>query len=235
MLFAALLSAVLVVPITAQNPFFGLRGAEKALSISASLDNTSFQGAEINTGIIIEDFLYLGVDLGIDSHTIEDIPAQELQLGILLIAAVLQQDEVFPVSCTVSGSFRKNNFKSDYLTENDLSKAGTAYSIGLDVFRDFPLTPTFAFRVGLTGSYLSHSYTIEPDTGVSTYEDRTFEKNIDYLYGITTGISFDITEKVMLTFDIKACLDSNFHIIYGPSFSISSISGPVAEEEQNSP
>lgn len=229
LLIALLLALLLNFSIGAQNNFPGKSGDGRELAISASMDNISFDNIGIGAGFVIEDFLFIGLDLGVGFEELQSVPSQELQLGVTCRAAVLQQDELFPISCTISGSFKKNNFKSDYLADNDLIKSGTGYSVGLDIFRDFTLTPKLALRVGLTGSYMSSSYTTEPETGLVDYEDRIFENNIDYLYGIIVGLSVEITERMIFSVDLKGCLNSDFHVIYGPSIRISSFSGPEEE------
>ncbi|MBN2655987.1 MAG: hypothetical protein JXR86_02930 [Spirochaetales bacterium] len=212
-----------VFSLTAQNRFPGDSGSRQEFAVEVSMDNISFNDVALIGGFVVEDFLFLGVDLRMDFDEIESLPAQNLQLGISARAAVLQQDDLFPLSCTLFGTFRKDKVIGDYLTDNELIKSGTGFSVGTDLFRDFVLNPDMALRIGLTASYRSQSFTTEPETGPTAYEDRVFEDVTGFGGGLIAGITFRINERMLLSVDLKGGINNDLHVIYGPSISISSI------------
>jgi len=204
----------------AQNRFPGGDGDGQVLTISAGMDNTAFEGLGLKAGFVIEDFLFIGGDWNMDFITLGEKPGREIYLGICATAALLKADEFFPVSCNVTGSFRKISFTGAYLEENEYVKSGTGFSVEGDIFRDFSLSIPGFIRAGITGGYTSSTYTTEPAGGLSDYSEKQFEENINYWYGLIAGASFVVTEKMVLSVELRGSLDKDFHILYGPAVSI---------------
>ena len=213
--------------ICAQETFLDQIQDGKEIDFSFSMDNISAGTLRLGTGFTVENFLHVGLSWMMNFTQIANLPAQELRIGIVARAAVLKQDKSIPFSCILIGSFTKENFLSQYLQDNELRKTGTGLSVGLELFRDFVLKSPTAIRLGLIGGYETDSYVTEPLSGLVDASEREFQENVSFSYGIVSGVTFLLSDRLVLSVFFEGRLDQDFHILYGPRIQLLSSHVPI--------
>ncbi len=230
-----LLLILLSVPIcVAQNRFLTYSGDSSEIGIGFSMENVSFNAVNFAAGFTIEDFIFLGLIANLNFTSQSGNPAQELVSGFNCKIAVIQQDDIIPLSSLIFGQFLKKNVISDSLQESDLIKTASGFSAGIEIYRDFALGNKINLRLGLGALYSSDNYVTEPEAGLSDSSDRIFEKENSYKYGIDLAVSILLTEKLLLTTEIDIDLNNEFKLEYGLDFYFTALKVPLIFNENSS-
>jgi hypothetical protein len=222
-----ILFAFSCIALHAQESFLDQIQDGKEIDFSFSMDNISAGTLMLGTGFTVENFLHIGLLWKMNFTQIVNLPAQELRIGIVARAAVLKQDQSIPFSFNLIGSFTKENFLSQYLQDNEMRKTGTGLSVGLELFRDFVLKSPAAIRLGLVGAYETDSYVTEPLSGLVDVSEREYQENVSYTYGIFGGVTFLLSDRLLLSVFLDGRLDQDFHIRYGPRIQLLSSDVPI--------
>jgi hypothetical protein len=89
-----------------------------------------------------------------------------LALGFDYNVNVLKQSNNVPLSVQINGSYGLTSVDSEYLDSINRQRRATGYTVGLDMARNFRLTPYWLLRLNALLDYRSFTYTIT-DTSVA--------------------------------------------------------------------
>lgn len=201
-------------------------GGKNRVAIGVGMVGAAFEGLFLDTGTVIEDYLYLGVGWNLKAGTLEGEAMQQSMIRGMCGIPVLTQDDVIPVSFLLTGIYEKISTTSDYLDTQLLIRTGTGYEAAVDLYRDFTIGSGFLLRTVLSGVYASGVIITEPVVG--SVGSAVTERYTDYLYGLKLGVLYNLQDRLVLSFVINGHLDGAFGIHYGAVFGIS-----AAENKNN--
>lgn len=189
------------------------------VSIGFGMENIAFEGLYVDTGTVIEDYLYIGVGWNLKLGTLEGESMQQSMLRAFCGLPVISQDDVVPLSFLLTGVYEKINTTSAYLDTAELIRTGTGFQAAADLYRDFALNGGFTLRMVLSGVYASGVILTE-SVGYTEVTPVT-EPYTEYLYGLKVGILYNLEERLGLGLTATVHLDGAFGIHYGAVFTMS--------------
>ena len=190
------------------------------VTLGFGMAGTAFEGLFIDTGTVIEDYLYLGVGWNLKFGTLGEAPLQESVIRGVCALPVLTQDDIIPVSFILTAIYEKINSSGAYLDTEGLIRTGTGYEAAVDLYRDFAVGSGFTLRTVLSGVYTAGVLITEPLVG--TTGTTTTERYARYLYGIKLGVLYKLEDRLVLSFAVNGHMDESFGIHYGAVFGIAS-------------
>jgi hypothetical protein len=188
----------------------------KAISLGFSMENLSAGLLEARAGVVLEDFLGMGVLWGLGFENVGGSPANDIAVGIWADAALLREDELIPVSVHLTAAFEKSRTSGAYLESNDLMMSSTGYTIGIHAARTFSLSDTWSLTPSLTARYLFTTVTTEAIPGSGSTFDTLIESAAEYEYGLDVVAAALLNEAIALEFGAFLHLNDSFDFLYGP-------------------
>ena len=195
-------------------------GGGNRVALGFGMAGSSFEGLFIDTGTVIEDYLYLGVGWNLKYGDLGGSAMQQSMIRGVCSLPVLSQDEVMPVSFLLTGVYEKINSTGDYLDASELIRTGTGFKAAVDMYRDFPFGEGLVLRTDLSGIYSSGVLLTESAVGAETEVSPTQERYSEYLYGFKLGILYTLEDRLGLGVTVNGHLDGAFGVHYGVIFSI---------------
>ncbi len=196
-------------------------GGGNRVAVGIGMVGSSFEGFSIDTGTVIEDYLYLGVGWNLQHGDLGGSEMQESMIRGMCTLPVLTQDEVIPVSFLLTGVYEKINTISEYLDDSDLLRTGTGFKAAVDMYQDFSFGEGFYLRTVLSGVYSSGVLLTESAVGAAEEVSPTQERYTDYLYGFKLGIIYNLVDHLGLGMTFNAHMDGDLEAHYGVAFTIS--------------
>lgn len=217
---ALLLALAVAAPLSAQGVLLEKGQSGKGAEASVLMKGGEFQSADVYAGYSLEGFLDLGLDLKATVSSAASGGALDLQAAIAVALPVLKQDAQVPISLVLRGGFAKTTTMGDALDAAGLVKQGTGFHAGLDVLRSVILTPQWAVRFGLTGTYLSCTY-VTAASGAAVAGYPLVETAGNVLAGLLVGATFQPSKALCAAVSVRVSMDRTLAAVFWePSVSI---------------
>lgn len=191
------------------------------VAIGAGMVNTGFEGLFIEAGVVIEEYLYLGIGWNLGFGAIEEEEAKDSIIRGVCTIPIISQDDYRPFSVLLTGVFEKISTESAYLDANGLIRTGTGYQAAVDLVKDFRGGEGVLFRSALSGAYSSGVLITEPAVDSVAADDPVQERFTMYLYGVKFGLHTAVNEGMMFGMNFSGQLDDDYRFHYGLIFSVS--------------
>ena len=169
-----------------------------------------FEGLGIVSGYSIAGILDVGGSVGLSLWQSRGLTLPPTCAWLWTIRInVLKQTTGLPLSLQIMGSYGINNVFSEYLDNDNATRRGTGYTLGLNLASNIPLTPSWLIRVSLLADY-----------GTTTYHDPgghpsgTVERVGNLYFGGTLGFLFVFPRGATLAVqaELRADQDLEFQI-----------------------
>lgn len=206
---------------TAQSLSTASGGSGNQFALGFGMTYTVIEGLFIDTGTVIENYLYLGVGWNLKQGTLGVLPMQQSMLRGRVGIPIITQDDVIPFSFLLTGVYEKINTTSDYLETAELIRTGTGYEAAVDLFRDFALRKELTLRIGFSGIYAAGVIITESVIGAEADVPAELERYVEYLYGIKTGVLYALDKRLIIGLTLNGHMDADFGIHYGLVVNIS--------------
>lgn len=123
-----------------------------------------FEATDVTAGYSIAGVLDIGAGLTYTTGELGGFTSSDLRFSFDYRVNVLKQSCRVPLSLQIMGSYGLNDVISDYLDNDNATRRGTGYSIGLDLSRNFRLARFLRLHLNLLVDYESISYSTMGDT-----------------------------------------------------------------------
>ena len=225
-LFSAALLAIVCITVPAafgQSSHIKRGSNGSSIEIGIALDNWYLSDAFGTLSYSIGGILDVGAAIQYGFTSVGNVAASDVRLAINYSVLALKQDDAVPISARISGSYGFSKVDSTFLQENDLELEGIGYDIGIALFRDFYIVPTFAFRLGIRADFHSYNYTTSlsntPPAAASTLYPL-FQRNEEFSFGGETGLTVELTPRLALAVVAEMVFNTELTPILRPKIRI---------------
>ena len=210
------IASALLILVAARSPC--QEAAGKRVDLSFDMAGLRASAVNVGAGIDIARFLGLGVLWGmgfaVDGTT-------DLEAGLWCTAALLTEGEMgLPVTLVITGSFAKIRALGAALDQQSLVRSGTAATLGIEVSKTFAASERVGFLTALEASYRYTTITTEAVAGSGSTFQTLIVPSADLRYGIKLGLVAKMTEQVRVLMGLRAGLDGQFGLHFGPLASL---------------
>jgi len=158
-----------------------------------------FAGLGIASGYSIAGILDIGADLGFTLSEVDGYDSTDVRVAVYYNVSVVKQSVRAPISIQIVGSYGFINVVSEYLEDNNWTLFGTGFTIGLNLVRDFKITPSFLIRTGLLGCYESANYNIIYNRTRAVY----FGGGLGIAFVFPTGVTLFLGTEIRADQDLE--------------------------------
>jgi hypothetical protein len=176
------------------------------------LGSDGLRETEIASGYTIAGILDVGAAVDVGFGQLGGYDATDLRTAFEMRVNLVKQTEGVPLSLQLVGSYGLNNVLSEYLDNDNATKRGTGYALGLNLSSNIRLLPFWLLRASLFGEYGSITYTTQGDTlnAVAREGSLFFGGTFGFLFvfprGTTIAILAELRANSELTFQIGPVL-----------------------------
>jgi hypothetical protein len=182
--------------------------------LKVALDPDGLLGMEIFSGYSIAGILDVGASVDVGLGRLGGYDATDLRTAFEMRISLVKQTEGVPLSLQLVGSYGLNNVLSEYLDNDNATKRGTGYALGLNLSSNIRLLPFWLLRASLFGEYGSITYTTQGDTL------NTVEREGSLYFGGTFGFLFVFPRgaTIAILVELRANPENNIQI--GPVLAV---------------
>jgi hypothetical protein len=134
-----------------------------------------FEATEVTVGYSIAGILDIGGGLTYTTGKLGGFSSSDLRFAFNYRINMLKQSSQVPLSLQIRGSYGLNDVISEYLDNDNATRRGTGYTIGLNITRNFRLAQFLLLHLNMLVDYESISYSTVGDT-------LNFEDHVRNLY-----------------------------------------------------
>lgn len=113
---------------------------------------------------------------------------------------IVKQDEETPVSFSLNGSYERQIYSSDVLSDNGIDMNGNFFAIGASLFRMFEASEAMIIQPSIGFDYITGNLEVEDSTGSDSESDNTtvftlglsliFETSQTNMFVVTPALGF---------------------------------------------
>lgn len=159
--------------------------------------NENLSGFSGEVGYSFSGIFDLGVSLsrfGFDQQLLgTDLSATVISPFVSFLP--IKQDDSTPVSFGITGSYQKQLFSNDLLSDNDIDMTGDYYSIGASLFTNIEVSNTMKIQPKAGVNYITGKTKIEDSIGSETESDNStvFNLGLSLIFETSPSNSFVVT------------------------------------------
>jgi len=191
----------------------GVNGMGGEARVVLGLDG--FEGLGIVSGYSIAGILDVGGNFGLTYGSLGGYDSTDLRMALDYRINVLKQTAGLPLSLQIMGSYGLNNVLSEYLDNDNATRRGTGYTLGLNLASNIRLTPSWLIRVSLLGDYASTTYTTK-----GNILNITGERVGNLYFGGALGFLFAFPQGAILAIQAEMRVDRALELQINPILSV---------------
>jgi hypothetical protein len=193
----------------------------KVVSVEFEMIDAGAGALDVAAGVVLADFLTLSLAWNLGFRIEADTPATELGLGLDVAAELFTQGEFLPVTVVLDGAFLKSRYYGVRFDEEELMKSGTSYRAGLAVTRSFGLGERLSLIISVSGAFIFDNEITEARPGSGSNFVTHLDTESGYRGGFEVVLDVPLSGPTRIGFGIRAGVDNDLHVIYGPVVSLS--------------
>ncbi|MBA7579611.1 hypothetical protein ES708_21482 [subsurface metagenome] len=178
------------------------------------LSEDGFEATKVAAGYSIAGILDIGAGLTYTPGELEGYSSSDIRIAFDYRVNVLKQSVGVPLSLQIVGSYGFNDVTSAYLDDNNATRRGTGYTIGLNVARNFRVARFLLLHINLLVDYESTRYT---NTG-GTLAPEDHIGNL--LYGGGGGFLYEFSKGQTLAIRAEVRADEDLSLQIHPVIGI---------------
>ncbi|MDZ7693611.1 MAG: hypothetical protein U5K69_21245 [Balneolaceae bacterium] len=189
----------------AQSSF--LEKGQNGFGISGGFStNENISGFSGGVGYSFSGIFDLGASIsrfGFDQQLLgEDLNATVISPFISFLP--IKQDEATPVSFALNGSYQKQFYSNDALSNNDIDMSGNFFTIGASLFTDIDASDAMKIQPRVGVNYITGETKIEDSTGSQTESDNStvFNLGLSLIFDTSPSNSFVVTPSLGFQEDV---------------------------------
>jgi len=191
----------------------GVNGIGGEARVTLGLDGV--EGFGIVSGYSIAGILDVGGNFGLTYGSLGGYDSTDLRMALDYRINVLKQTAGLPLSLQIMGSYGLNNVLSEYLDNDNATRRGTGYTLGLNLASNIRLTPSWLIRVSLLGDYASTTYTTK-----GNILNITGERVGNLYFGSALGFLFAFPQGAILAVQAELRADRDLELQINPILSV---------------
>jgi hypothetical protein len=116
----------------------------------------------------------------------------------------IKQDDSTPVSFGINGSYQKQLYSNDVLSDNDIDMTGDYFTIGASLFTDIEASDAMKIQPIAGVNYITGETKIEDSTGSETESDNStvFNLGLSLIFETSPSNSFVVTPSLGIQEDV---------------------------------
>ena len=168
--------------------------------------NENISGFSGEVGYSFSGIFDLGASVsrfGFDQQLLgEDLNATVISPFISFLP--IKQDDATPVSFALNGSYQKQFYSNDALSNNDIDMTGDYFTIGASLFTDIEASDAMKIQPRAGVNYITGETKIEDSTGSQTESDNStvFNLGLSLIFDTSPSNSFVVTPSLGFQEDV---------------------------------